>query len=73
MYFSSFSRPDFSYFFFSDVSMVVIGYALVFFYVVILLGKFDKIENRVSFILFSFSSITDIDIESILAQDNHNR
>ena len=34
--------------FFSDVSMVVIGFVVVFFYVICLLGKFDKIENRVN-------------------------
>jgi hypothetical protein len=34
--------------FLSDVSMVVIGFVVVFFYVICLLGKFDKIENRVN-------------------------
>ncbi len=28
--------------------MVIVGFAVVFVYVIFLLGKFDKIENRVS-------------------------
>ncbi len=28
--------------------MVIVGFAVVFVYVIFILGKFDKIENRVS-------------------------
>ena len=37
---------------FSDVSMVIIGFGVVFIYVIALLGKIDKVENRVSYIFF---------------------
>ena len=33
----------------SDTGMVVLGFSIVFIYVTFVLGKFDCIENRVSF------------------------
>lgn len=50
---------------FTDVNMVVLGFAIVFIYVLVMLGNFDCVENRVrTYLILGTDSVFSVELPS---------